>query len=706
MQATKNPFSLIIGGSKQFRIPVFQRDYRWTREQCSQVWYDIIRASNAESRDHFMGSFVYVGAPAGAVFNSFVVIDGQQRLTTLTLLLIAMRDHIEDIAWSGSGEDNPTRGQIDAYFIKNEHETGAKSYKLALRRHDDATLRTLADSRDLSALNKPSKQIIENYEYFRQLLRDSGITPDIVYRGIGHLEFVDVQLEQSDNPQLVFESLNSTGVQLSQSDLIRNYLLMGLLPEDQDRLYEDYWSKLENDFREVGTEPDFFLRDYIALKQKSTTPARADEIYTEFKKFWPLSDTESTRTLLADLVKFAHYYVSFLRPSLNQDKGKELVNAMMDVRPSGFSNTLAPLIMRLNDYYDIGNFSQSDFVQTLKLIKSYLIRRAVLGLQTRNYWSVFTRMALSIDDKVPFESFQVALARQSHKYRFPLDGEFIKAIQENDLYGLRLCFHILECLENTGQSVPTPTKNCSIEHIMPQNIEDVPEWQQTLGDDWASIQTTWLHRLGNLTLIAYDNNITISNKPFEEKKNIKGGFKDAAVRLNRYVREQEEWTVSEMQTRGRLLAQRAVEIWPYHLADPKLVHEEAIRDLQVRASQRNWEELEMSDSVRALLRAVKELFGDIGESIEVIENKSVCFYDNAANFFAELLPMSYYLRVLVPLDFDEVDDPEGLASDVKAWKFLPNVTHRDCGVFMDVSNKLQIKPTTAIVHQAFNLERD
>ena len=154
------------------------------------------------------------------------------------------------------------------------------------------------------------------------------------------------------------------------------------------------------------------------------------------------------------------------------------------------------------------------------------------------------------------------------------------------------------------------------------------------------------------------------------------------------------------------MAKRAVEIWPYHEADPELIQEEEIRYLRGLASRRNWEDLEMSDPVRDLLRAVKESFGGIGQSIEVIENKSVCFYDNVANFFAELLPMSYYVRVLVPLDFDEVDDPDGVAQDVKAWKFLPNVTHRDCGVFIDVWKEQHIKPAAAVVHQALNVEGD
>ena len=716
MRAVNYRFVEIIDGNKQFKIPVFQRDYSWSTGQCLQLWESVMSASSEDSGGHFMGSFVYIEESTGAVFNRWLVIDGQQRLTSLTLLLIALRDHIREVGWVG-GEDDPTVDHIDAYFLKNKQEKGDRSYKLALRRHDNETLWALVDGRDPGDIEKSSGLIVDAYQYFRARLKNSESDPNEVYKGVSRLNIVDVKLERHiDNPQLIFESLNSTGVDLSQSDLVRNYLLMGLPEEDQTRLYNDYWSKLENDFRTAGTEPDSFLRDYIALKRKSTIQARAENIYTEFKKFAPPSGAESTGVLLADLVKFARYYVSFLRPSLSKDENKVLVDTMMDVRPSGFSNTLAPLIMRLYDCYARECLCLSDFIQALKLIKSYLIRRAVLGLQTRNYWSVFIRMALSVDDKAPFASFQVALARQSHKYRFPSDKEFVRAIQENDLYGLRLCFHILECLENTGQPDPSPVKNYSIEHIMPQSIEDVPDaslaltsgksWKQMLGGDWETIQTTWLHRLGNLTLIASKNNSTISNKPFEEKKNIKGGFKDGAARLNRYIREQEQWTALEMQARGKLLAKRAVEIWPYHEADPELIQEEEIRYLRGLASRRNWEDLEMSDPVRALLRAVKELFGDIGQSIEVIENKSVCFYDNAANFFAELLPMSYYLRVLVPLDFDEVDDPEGLASDVKAWKFLPNVTHRDCGVFMDVSNKLQIKPTTAIVHQAFNLERD
>ena len=234
------------------------------------------------------------------------MIDGQQRLTTLTLLLIALRDHIREIHWDG---EDPTPERIDAYFLKNVYETGDRSYKLALRRHDGETLRALVDGDDPSEAEKNSELVIDAYRYFKELLNSPEVAPDKVYRGIGRLNIVDVKLERHiDNPQLVFESLNSTGVALSQSDLIRNYLLMGLPEEEQTRLYNNYWSKLEMLFSEAGSAPDSFLRDYMALKKKTITQTRADNIYVEFKDFWPSSsEVKHLDTLLEDMVRFGHY---------------------------------------------------------------------------------------------------------------------------------------------------------------------------------------------------------------------------------------------------------------------------------------------------------------------------------------------------------------------------------------------------------------
>lgn len=696
MQATNRAFREIIGGDKQFVIPVFQRDYSWTTEQCAQMWDDIVRTSTEDDDGHFLGSFVYVHGGGGAALSSWLVIDGQQRLTTLMLLLIALRDHIRDSNWTGDGL---TPERIDDVFLKNRHETGDGRYKLSLRRHDNDTLRALVDGSDLSNVNSESELVTEAYQYFRERLNSPTASPDRVYQGIIRLNVVDVTLHrQIDNPQRVFESLNSTGGDLSESDLIRNYLLMGLPEPEQTRLYDEFWSELEALFRESGSNPDSFLRDYMALKEKTTTQARADRIYAEFKAFWRPTHATPLDALLKDMVRFANYYVSCMRPE--RIDCKHLSDAMRRVRWLGSAHVL--LTMRLYECYDDGSLSLNGFTRALELISSYLVRRTVLGLESRSYWAVFARIAHSLDDDTPFESFQVALARQN--YTFPSDERFIQEFQDRDLYGLRICWHILTQLENFGQGEPSPTSEYSIEHIMPQSIGGVLEWQQMLGDDWQAIHESWLHRLGNLTLTAY--NSRYSNRPFAQKKAIKGGFEQSAVRLNEYVRQQDRWTASAMEERGRALAKRAVEIWPYHDADEELLRKQDVDELLSRASLRDADSLEMNAHIRELLYATRDAVREVGDLIEVIEGRSICYYDDSASFFAETLPMAHRVRLLLPIDFDESDDPEGVATDATKFKFLQNVAHRDCGTFVDIWSKQQIAATIPLLRQAFNVSEE
>ena len=698
MQAVNNTFVDLINGNKQFTIPAFQRDYSWTTEQCDQMWDDIMRSGDSEEGDHFMGSIVSVsGATLSPAFGLWLVIDGQQRLTTLTILLIALRNHIRKISWS---EPAPTPEQIDAYYLRNEHETGERGYRLALRGHDDPTLKALVDGKNLSEVQNSSELVVEAYHHFEALLDSKDVDPGRVYRGICQLKIVNVTLDRGiDNPQRVFESLNSTGVDLTQSDLIRNYLLMGLPEPEQTRMYEDYWSVVESLFREAGSTPDNFLRDYIALKQTTANQPRADRIYAEFKNFWQPSDMDSLAALLRDLVRFGRYFVAFLRPE--RIEAKSLSTEMRQVRSLGSGQAI--LVLRLYECYEDGTLEESQFARALRLVSSYLVRRSVLGLQTRGYWEAFARMAINISDESPFESFQVALARQS--YRFPSDGEFTSDLQRRDLYGLRICWHILSQMENAGQTEPSPVGEYSIEHIMPQSIENVPEWKTMLGDEWEDVHQAWLHKLGNLTLTGY--NSSYSNRPFEEKKTIPDGFEQSAVRLNLFVREQTKWRAGEMEKRGRVLAKRALEIWPHHDADHELILEEERRDLRARASRRSLESVTMISSVRDTLLEIRDAIRQLGDPIEIIEGRSLCYYDaQTASFFAETLPMSGYVRVLLPIDFEEAEDPEGVAQDVTNWKFLRNVTHRDCGVFVDVWDKESVPKAVAMVRQAFNLEAE
>ena len=309
MQAQNTTFQQIISGPKQFLIPVFQRDYKWREEQWQKLWEDMLRAGNA---GHFAGSIVHAPDTAFSAIPTYLVIDGQQRLATLTVLCAALRDHINETGWHGDGV-GPTATQIEEYCLKNSLETGERKYKLALRRTDNEVLRSVLDGHPMSNADGAEASLIdEAYWHFRERLMDSDVDPGLVFRGIMGLRLVEMTLDRNiDNPQSIFESMNSTGVDLSQGDLVRNYLLMGLEEAEQTRLYEQYWQRIESLFlfRTHDTALDSFIRDYIALKRGDTRQARADRIYDEFKLFRNSEFAqEELEDQLKELLRFAGFY--------------------------------------------------------------------------------------------------------------------------------------------------------------------------------------------------------------------------------------------------------------------------------------------------------------------------------------------------------------------------------------------------------------
>lgn len=696
MKAENRRLTEIINGNRQFIIPVFQRDYSWTPEQCRDMWGAIRSAGSGNSGSgHFMGSIVYVAAGVpGATFQSWLVIDGQQRLTTLTLLLAALRDCIKNSSWSG-GDDSPTVDRINDYFLKNTHETGRRHYKLVLRRADHITLQTLIDGSDATDLgDSASERILSSYNCFMELLQSSECDFDEVYRGIGRLIVVDVILDrESDNPQLVFESMNSTGVSLRQSDLVRNYLLMELDDSAQTQLYDKCWSKIERCFKGAIGVFDEFLRDYMALKTGSTQQTRLDRVYDTFKDFWRPNGENSLNEMLDDMARVARTYASFRGTAPMQRPW--LAEAMGNMRD--LNTTQGLVVMRLYECHRKEWLSKDEFLFAIRLIESYLLRRAVLGLQTRGYWSLFARIAHEIDEKNALSSLQVAMARLRDNNRFPTDDEFSRALQEHNLYELRICKHILDRLENANEREPSPVEQYSIEHIMPQRIEHMSEWQTMLGGDWQDIQAIWLHRLGNLTLTAYNN--TYSNRPFLIKREMEKGFQQSAVRLNQYVRKQERWTHIEIRERGSILARRALEIWPFHGVDEAHIQAIHTQELRERAAARSAEELKMRSEIERLVRGVLSKIQELGEIIEVIEHKSVCCY--GPGLFAELLPMETRLRMLLPLDYNEIETPSGISvEDSSTWKFVPNRMHSDCDLLIDITEEHEIGEVMPMIRQA------
>ena len=692
MQAINRKFTDIINGTTQFLVPVFQRDYKWTEDQCGRMWQDIRNAGVGTDEGHFLGSIVYIAtADSSAGCTRWLVVDGQQRLTTLTLLMVALRDYIKESKWSG-GPDSPTPERIDAYFLINGLEPNHRRYKLRLRRSDNATLRALIDGTALPV--KHSATIQSTYALFREYVRECA-DPDLIYRGASNLVIVDVTLHRNvDDPQLVFESLNSTGVDLSQADLVRNYLLMGLEEHEQTRLYKEYWSGVEELFRKSAGVMNSFIRDYVAVVTHATKQIRDDRIYDEFKEAFPLSEIKQLESRLDDISRNARYYAAFMIG----DKNSRLDEAMRNVRQ--LAQVPAILVMRLYGSFEDGSLSEPDFVRALSLIESYILRRAVCRMQTRGYWTVFNRLAQRLDQASPLDSLKVELLMlRTGNYRFPTDAEYKKALVEEDLYELRICWNLLVRLENAETKEPSDTSKLSIEHIMPQNENLPPAWREMLGSGWKEVQTDWLHRLGNLTLTAY--NSTYSDRPFEEKKTIQGGFDDSAVRLNKFVRNQPVWTKAEMEERGEILADRAIKIWPSLQVDEASVTQAEIDELRMKAERRSPEEIDMDSESRALFDVVRQEVLGLGNVIEITESKSVS-YHHGTKFFLEILPRRGYLALVMPLDFSEVDNPEGLVSDATTWKFIPNSRY-DVGIIMDLWSRDRIEKAMPIIRQAFTV---
>lgn len=698
MEAHDIQFTLIItGGSKQFIVPVFQRDYRWEENQWDQLWSDIQRGGSRGANDeHFLGSIVSTELGRGtSVFNRWLVIDGQQRLATMTLLLIALRDHIRDNGWTG-GEDSPTCARIDDQFLKNSHEQDDRHYKLLLRRADNDTLKALVDGRNLDAIeSKSSERIKSAYNHFKDLLRQSEVDIDAVWRGIHNLKIVNVTLGEKDNPQLVFESLNSTGVGLSQSDLIRNYLLMGLDEEEQTRLYNDYWSQIEILLKRNDQDLNAFLQNYIALVKQDARVAKDNQIYDEFKLCAPsLYEKETLEERLKDMRRFAEYYAKFR--GYSDEPSQQLVDAMRYVRWR--SSAPALLIMRLYDYYDRSKIlTEKEFVQALRFLESYLCRRAVIGLRSNSYREIFARIAHQLIKDSPYQSLLLALSTLGHNYGFPSDEQFKQNLQSLDLYHKPLCKDFLERLENDGEREPSPTADYTIEHIMPVKVNR--KWQNMLGDNWEQIYEEWLHRLGNLTLTAY--NPEYSNREFIKKKTIRGGFNSSSVRLNQYVREQDEWTLVQIEERGRILSNRALEIWQYPHPDEEFVEMSRVRELRIRESQKNTDDWDLSDDLKSLINALDSAIRVIdNEIIAPIERNSICYYN--PEFFLEVLPASWRLRLLLNISIVDLNDPHEMAQDSTSRDYVQYATNRHpYGVEVELKEEDQIGLVLPLIRQAY-----
>jgi len=701
MHAIDRQFTQIINGNTQFVIPVFQRDYSWTQVQCEQMWADILNAAGTtEGPGHFLGSFVYMATDDNtAGFTRWLIVDGQQRLTTLMILLIALRDYMEETNYPETDE-GPTPARIDGYFLNNIHESGSRKQKLILRRNDAAILTGLLNKKHPG--ENVSHKIIENYDYFKSRLKDSDV--EMVYSGVNRLVVVDVALDRkTDNPQLVFESLNSTGLDLTSADLVRNFVLLSIEEKEQTRLYEEYWSPLEQCFAANVYAIDNFIRDYVAARTGATRQSRAKDIYYEFRdafnRFTEIDgDIETT---LTDMLSKAGAYSAFIA---GNSPDADLAISLFRLRR--LTEVPAILIMRLHHLYtDSDSLSKAEFIEALGLIESYVLRRAVCRIQSRNFWSYFAAMSKRIGDSNPLLDLKVALARLTESYRFPSDEEFATALKTVDLYDLRVCKVVLDGLENYGNNEPSDTSMYSIEHILPQNLNLPAGWREMLGVDWEEIQSTRLHRLGNLTLTGY--NSTYSDKPFDEKKVIDGGFNQSSVRLNQFVREQLVWTDQEIDTRTTALADRSLVIWQGLKVAPAAIRDAELHELKLRSEAGDTKRVPMTAASRSLYeKLASRLHSEIPELIELAEPKSVSYF--APNFFMELVPRKYSVQLILSQKYSEIQDPKQYLEDATTYTFVVNSSQfspHQSGVLVALDSEDMIDSVMPFIHQSVEAAR-
>jgi uncharacterized protein with ParB-like and HNH nuclease domain/predicted transport protein len=669
MKASEAKLLEILRNVSQFIIPIYQRTYSWTLKECLQLWADILRAGYSDDIGiHFIGSVVHVDDGLGniAVQAPKLVIDGQQRLTTVTLLLSALAKALSELP---EEQEEPFEGfspaKIRQYYLTNPLEKGDKRFKLLLSDTDRATLKAVVDPNVAVPPPAPSIRIQENHQFFLEQLRSPATDLAVVCRGISKLLVVDVALSRDqDNAQLIFESMNSTGRELSQADLIRNYVLMGQTPDLQERLYTLHWRPMELAFGQEaysGNEFSAFMRDFLTLKTAEVP--RLDLVYEVFKQYErkPNVTGVGIEALLRDLHSTA---IRYCHVALGQEPDQQLRDAFHDLRELKV-NVVTPLLLELYGDYEAGLLSRDELLEALRLLEAYVFRRAVCAIPSNSQQKTFATFsrALRREPGHYLPSFKAHLLDLPSYRRFPSDEEFRREIQIRNLYKFnKSCSYWLRRLENHQRKEPIAVADYTIEHILPQNPELSAAWRQALGPDWAKVQEEWLHRLGNLTLTGY--NPELSDRSFQEKRDHKkGGFRTSPLRLNETLGQLERWDADAIRSRGETLALRALEVW----AAPQLSDEERQQYKPAKGQSASYT---LEDHPQLGNPQVREVFDALDARIRALDDnvtqevlKLYIAYKAETNF-VDVVPQAKRLRLSLNMPFPDLDDPKGLAKNM------------------------------------------
>ena len=539
MEARKIKLLEFIGnGKKTFNIPVYQRNYDWKEEQCRKLFEDIQNIVKSDYEiEHFLGTVVFVSSKSEMNFNEYVLIDGQQRITSIMLLLKVLHEKVTD--------ENDKEEIWEEYLINKRAPEENLRIRLKPVESDGMPYKKLIEENDISL----TSNVCKNYRLFEKLIQESNYSVEEIYKALGKIELVYIQLEKgkkSENPQMIFESLNSTGLSLTQGDLIRNYLLMNHEYEKQKMLYKNFWLEIEK--RITNEKISDFVRDYLTMKNGSIS--NKDKVYDDFKKYIKQNNENMDEEgILEELKTYSEYYSWFLNGNSPNNKINEKLSEFRYLR----NTTVYPLILSVfEDTYSYKNINENELFDILNLLISYIFRRSVCGYTTNSLNKVFASIVVLLKSKDIYKQIEKGLMSKS----FPGDEEFRAEFIKCNFYkkGTEFCKYTLKLLEIFENKEQTDMENITIEHIMPQTLNS--EWRIELGSKFEQIHSEYINTIGNLTLTGY--NPELSNKNFELKKRY---YEESNIKMSREIANYDKWKDTEIKDRAEQLFEKAKRIW-------------------------------------------------------------------------------------------------------------------------------------------------
>lgn len=637
----------------QLVIPIYQRLYSWEKEQCKQLWDDIIKIGGNDKMDgHFIGSILYVLDGITHSNNVLLIIDGQQRLTTITLLLTALRDH-----WSDK------RKEIEDHYLINSDKDGDKKFRLILSESDKDTLLSLID-KDRRKPSEPSSKIVENFKLFEEWVSNTDKL-ETIFKGLEKLMIVEIALEKGkDEPQLIFESMNSKGMELTQTDLIRNYIIMETEDEKQEGFYNKYWRAMEEKFKQDEKLFDRFVRHYLTIKTREIP--NINKVYVALKDYRQ-KEGIGIEDLLKDLQKYCGYFCQIaFKKETDKETDKDLNKALgflVDLE----MDVVYPLLLELYSDYSDGVLSKDDFRCSIALIESYICRRAVCGLGTNSLNKVFPSFTKHIQKDEYFKSLEAHFSYLTEKQRFPNNDEFRNLFITIDFYKFKKREYFFERLENFDREERVYTHEYTIEHIMPQTLTE--EWEKDLGENFKEIHDKYLHTIGNLTKTGYNDKY--SNKSFQEKKGMEKDFKNSPLRLNQGLRDLESFGEEEIKKRANDLADLALKIWTYPKLDAETLEKYKPKKDKKEKKVYDLNSYKFSSHSRELFDILSKEIKALDEKIVENFNQDYISYKFSKNF-VDIVAQTKDLKLYLNMKFNELQDEKNLARDMTNKGHLGN----------------------------------